>query len=153
DLRLTAAERVVRGRLLDPKGAAASGVRLRVIRLGDVSREIVQGVAEHDGQNLGWPGPVVSDAEGHFVLSGIDPEQGVWLQVEDDRYAPAAFGLRGADKPAEIRLKPAQVIEGRVVAADNGEAVAGVKLITRLHSPFLIMGRVPVPDYLSVTAR
>jgi hypothetical protein len=61
DLRLTAAERVVRGRLLDPDGAAVSGVRLQVIRLGDVSREPVQGVAEHDGQNLGWPAPIVSD--------------------------------------------------------------------------------------------
>src|SRR5262249_25887324 len=39
ELRLTAAERVVRGRLLDPDGAAVSGVRLRVIRLGDVTRE------------------------------------------------------------------------------------------------------------------
>src|SRR5262249_41668583 len=105
DLRLTTAERVVRGRLLDPDGAAAPGVRLRVIRLGDVARETAQGVAEHDSQNLPWPGPVVSDTEGHFTLRGIDPEQGVWLQVEDDRYAPDAFGLQGADKAAEIGLK------------------------------------------------
>src|SRR5262249_40521491 len=90
DLRLTTTERVVRGRLLAPDGAAAPGVRLRVIRLGDVSRETVQGVTEDDGQNLGWPPPVVSDAEGRFTLSEIDPEQGVWLQVEDDRYAPDA---------------------------------------------------------------
>src|SRR5262249_30202183 len=88
DLRLTAGERIVRGRLLAADGAAAPGVRLRVIRLGDVVRETVQGVAERDESGLDWPGPVVSDAEGRFALSGVDPEQGVWLQVEDDRYAP-----------------------------------------------------------------
>src|SRR5262249_34330735 len=139
DLRLTAAERVVRGRLLAPDGTAARGVRLRVIRLGDVACETVQGVAKHDNQNLDWPGPVPPDAEGRFALSGIDPEQGVWLQVEDDRYAPDAFGLQGTDKPADIRLKAAQMLEGRIVAADTGKAVAGVKLTTRLPGPFLIL--------------
>src|SRR5262249_44898298 len=105
DLRLTAKERIVRGRLLRPDGAAASGVRLRVIRLGDVARETVQGAAEPGRQEISWPGPVVSDGEGLFALSEIDPEQGVWLRVEDDRYAPDAFALRDADKPAEVRLK------------------------------------------------
>jgi RNA polymerase sigma factor (sigma-70 family) len=173
DLRL-AAERVVRGRLLAPDGSAAPGVRLRVIRLGDVAREIVQGVAEHDGPDLDWPGPVVSDAEGRFNLSGVDPKQGVWLQVEDDRYAPDAFGLlgadgppdpswqrydpdafglRGADKPTEIRLKAAQVLEGRVVAADTGKAVAGVKFTAPRARPYLMPGRFTVPDYLSISAR
>jgi hypothetical protein len=153
DLRLTAAERSVRGRLLDPEGVAAPGVRLRVIRLGDVAREAVQGTAEHDNHNLPWPGPVASDAEGHFTLSGIDPEQGVWLQVEDDRYAPDAFGLQGADKPAEVRLKPAQVLEGRVVAADTGKGVAGVKLSARLPGHAFNPGRFTVPDYLGMSAR
>jgi RNA polymerase sigma factor (sigma-70 family) len=152
DLSLTA-EQVVRGRLLTPDGAAAAGVRLRVIRLGDVARETVQGAAERDGLDLGWPGPVTSDAEGSFTLSGIDPEQGVWLQVEDDRYAPDAFGLRGADKPTEIRLKPAQVLDVRVIAADTGKAIAGVKFTARLPSPFLFMGRVAAPDFQSVSAR
>src|SRR5262249_54039296 len=132
---------------------AVSGVRLRVIRLGDVARETVQGVAEHDSQNLPWPGPVVSDAEGRFTLSGIDPEQGVWLQVEDDRYAPDAFGLQGADKPAEIRLKAAQVLEGRVIAADTGKAMAGVKLTARLPGPQFNPGCFSVADYLGVSAR
>src|SRR5262249_42101659 len=137
----------------------------RVIRLGDVARETVQGVAEHDGPDLDWPGPVVSDAEGRFTLSGIDPGQGVWLQVEDDRYAPVAFGVLGADRPPpapswrhydpdaglEFRLKAARVLEGRVVAADTGKAVAGVKFTVRLDS----FGpcRFTVPDYLSVSTR
>jgi RNA polymerase sigma factor (sigma-70 family) len=153
DLRLTSAERVVRGRLLGPDGAAAPGVLLRIIRLGDLARETVQGEAEPEGQNLGWPGPVVSDAEGRFALRGIDPEQGVWLQVEDDRYAPDAFGLRGADKPAEIRLKPAQVLEGRILAADTGKPVAGVKLTAPLAPRSFNPARFTVPDYLSVSAR
>jgi hypothetical protein len=153
DLRMTATKRIIRGRLLDPDGTAAPGVRLRVIRLGDVARETVQGVAEHDSQNLGWPASVASDAEGRFALSGIDPEQGVWLQVEDDRYAPDAFGLRGADKSTEVRLRAAQVLEGRVVAADTGKAVAGVKLTVRLPGPAFNPGRFTVPDYLSVSAR
>jgi RNA polymerase sigma factor (sigma-70 family) len=170
DLRLTKAEQVIRGCLLAPDGKPAPGVRLRVIRLGDVARETVQGVAEHDGPDLGWPGPVVSDAKGCFTLSGIDPEQGVWLQVEDDRYAPDAFGLRGADSagrpPApswrrydpdafgmEVRLKPAQVLEGRILAADTGKALAGVKLSARFAGQDLMPGRYTVPDYLSVSAR
>src|SRR5262249_50287552 len=93
------------------------------------------------------------DAEGSFTLSGINPEQGVWLQVEDDRYAPDAFGLRGTDKPAEIHLKPAQVLEGRIVAADTGKAVAGVKLTVRMPDPIFNPGRFMVPDYLGVSAR
>jgi hypothetical protein len=172
DLRLTVGERIVPGRLLAPNGTAASGVRLRVIRLGDVARETVQGIAEHDGLELGWPGPVVSDAEGRFAVSGVHPEQGVWLQVEDDRYTPGAFRLRGADKPAEVRLKPARVLEGRIVADDTALPVAGVKLTARRASrfhahasklnqtPFIPTDeldfmdvRFTVPDYLSVSAR
>jgi RNA polymerase sigma factor (sigma-70 family) len=153
DLRLTAAPRVVRGRLLAPDGAAAPGVRLRIVRLGDVARETVQGTTKRAGHDLGWPGPMVSDAQGRFTLSGVDPEQGVWLQVEDDRYAPDAFALRGADKPTEVRLKPARVLEGRVLAADTGKAVAGVKLTTQLASQDLMRSRFTVPDYLSVSAR
>jgi RNA polymerase sigma factor (sigma-70 family) len=153
ELRLTAKEQIIRGRVLAPDGAAAAGVRLRVIRLGDVAREIVQGDTEQDHQSLGWPGPVVSDAEGRFAVSGIDPEQGVWLQVEDDRYAPEAFGLREMDQPAEVRLKPAQVIEGRVVAADTGKAVAGVKLTARVAGQYWMPGRYTVPDSLGISAR
>src|SRR5262249_59524634 len=87
DLRPTAAERSVRGRLLDPDGVAAPGVRLRFIRLGDVARETGQGGAGHDGQNPGWPGPAGSDAGGHLTLSGINPEQGGRLQVAHERSA------------------------------------------------------------------
>jgi RNA polymerase sigma factor (sigma-70 family) len=153
DLQLTAAKRVVQGRLLAADGKVAPGVRLRVIRLGDVARETVQGGTEYDGPNLGWPGPVVSDAEGRFTLSGIDPEQGVWLQVEDDRYAPDAFGLRGADRPPTVRLQPARVLEGRIVAADTGKPVGGVKLTARLPGPIFNPGRFTMSDYLSLSAR
>jgi RNA polymerase sigma factor (sigma-70 family) len=152
DLRLTGVARTVRGRLLRPDGIPAPGVHLRVIRLGDVARERVQGSVEDDGRDLGWPGPVKTDADGRFALHGIDPEQGVWLQVEDDRYAPDAFGVRGEDGP-EIRLKPAQVLEGRILAADTGKAVAGLKLTVRAAGQYLMPSRYTVPDYLSLSSR
>src|SRR5262249_50085245 len=69
------------------------------------------------------------------------------------RYAPDPFGLRDMDQPADIRLKPAQVIEGRVVAADTGKAVAGVKLSARLPGPYFNPGRFTMSDYLSVSSR
>jgi hypothetical protein len=153
DLRLRAAERIVRGRLLTPDGAAAPGVRLRVIRLGDVARETAQGAAEPGRQEIFWPVPVVSDAEGRFALSEIDPEQGVWLRVEDDRYAPDAFALRDADKPIEVRLKAAQVIEGCIVAADTGKGVPGVKLTARRTEPYRTPAYFSVPDFLSLSTR
>jgi hypothetical protein len=50
-------------------------------------------------------------------------------------------------------LKPAQVIEGRIVAADTGQAVAGVKLSARLPGYAFNPGRFTVLDYLGMAAR
>ena len=72
------------------------------------------------------------------------------LQVEDDRYAPDAYGVRGAESTerllasqhydpnvgVEVRLRPGRVLEGRVIAADTG-GVRNRSLAARARHAFV----------------
>lgn len=85
-----------------------------------------------------WPPPVVTDAQGRFVLRGIGPSHGIGLVVRDERYAyqmlnvePRDGGASGVshrlgasdDSRPPLRtfaLPPARLIEGTVVDQETG---------------------------------
>jgi hypothetical protein len=126
EVRLSKAE-TVRGRLLDAAGKPAKGVTLRVARLGNVAFDPVAAGRPTDDLP-GWPGLVISDAEGRFELSGIGPSEMVSFRVEDDRFAPHSIALTPGKAEDSLRLQPLRWIEGRVIAADTGAPLAGVRL-------------------------
>jgi hypothetical protein len=126
-------EQVVRARLVEVSGAPAKGVE---VHISGVGRPTAKDKDRYDGVQVGlnppgglraWPKPVVTDAKGRFAVSGIGRGVSVGLAVRDLRYArqdPAidAAGAAAGKEPA-IVLKPAQLIEGRVLADDTGQPI------------------------------
>lgn len=73
------------------------------------------------GEKLPWPAPVTTDAQGRFLLRQLNRTQGVAVQVRDGRFARAIFSIPEQSKESEVTfsLAPAQIIEGRILAADT----------------------------------
>lgn len=87
-----------------------------------------------------WPRMATTDAEGRFVVRGIQRHQGVALQVRDDRFGlhlidikpPTFVGPPASDEGGTgdlvIALPPARVVEGVVTDAITGKPVPRARL-------------------------
>ena len=106
DIRLGASEKV-RGQVVDSENRPVAGVAVHVVGLGPVGRESIQGSDDPRPDPLtGWPQPVITDHAGRFAFAGLDPRQGVRLEVRDDRFARQLTVLQPADRRA-AQPKPA----------------------------------------------
>ena len=128
-------EQVIRGKLIDVHGQPAAGVELQV---GSVGRpNVPQAKGGYDGVNMGnppppdglrvWPRNVVTDDQGRFEIAGIGRNVTVGFHVRDRRFARGGFQVRtdNSDGPKTVTqaLRPAIIIEGRVLAADTGQPI------------------------------
>jgi RNA polymerase sigma factor (sigma-70 family) len=79
-----------------------------------------------------WPKPVTTDAQGRFEIRGFGRGQTIDLVIEDDHFATQKLtletGTQAKPKPVSLALAPPQKVEGKVVAEDNGEPVAGASI-------------------------
>jgi RNA polymerase sigma factor (sigma-70 family) len=126
-------EQVIKGRLVDVNGQPAAGVELRIASVLIPNKE-----GSLIGANLGsdsppsglraWPRPVITDKDGRFTLAGIGQNLAAGLLVNDRRFAQQFVRVqtdeRGGEKNATLIAQPATIIEGHVLAADTGEAIA-----------------------------
>jgi beta-lactamase regulating signal transducer with metallopeptidase domain len=133
DVRLKP-EQLIEGRLVDLQGVPASGVTVRASSIGVAQKD----GGRYDGINLSkgplellndvWPGPVVSDAEGRFRLTGIGHGVQVGLKVEGPRFARQYLGVQtdagDGPKRATLAVQPAMRVSGRVTCADTGAPLA-----------------------------
>jgi hypothetical protein len=139
-------EQVVRLRLVDLNGAPARGVEVRIVgfwrELGreDTEEDAYLGAPPPPGRIKSWPGPVRTDDQGRVTLRGIGRGLSISLSVRDGRYArqdliadPAKAAPSGE---ITLVLQPAQIIEGRVLAADTGQPVpnAVVSAMTQVRN-------------------
>jgi hypothetical protein len=137
-------EQVVRGKLFDVNGGPAAGVQLE---LGSVYAEsdrpagtrfdspqpilVYHGSATSVGMRA-WPKAVATDARGRFTFTGVG--RGLWvsLVVHDPRFASQEFrfnpGERDAAKEVSLAVRPATILEGRVLAADTGQPIPDVAI-------------------------
>jgi hypothetical protein len=159
-------ESPIHGRVVDLEGRPVSGVRVQVRQL-TAPREgedlgpwldAMKGLNSHSrigGQLPGYEDetspPVVSDADGRFVVRGIGPERVVRLQVSGETIATAQFEVvtrqitpiaRTADiealslvfgKDFTYQAAPTKPIVGTVRDALTGKPLAGVRLELRRH--------------------
>lgn len=141
DARLPAAqirlrpEQVIQGKLLDVQGQPASGVELNVWSVGRPN--VPEAIGGYDGVSMGnspvpdgvrvWPRPVTTDANGRFTVTGIGRNVNVGFHVRDDRFASEGFRVNTDDHdgPKTITevVRPAMLIEGRVLADDTGQPI------------------------------
>jgi RNA polymerase sigma factor (sigma-70 family) len=127
-------EQVLRGRLVDVQGQPAAHVKVYLTRVGGMSGGMPVGVHLTDPPKDFplWPGPVTTDAQGRFLLTGMNQDGGMGLEVRDDRFArqhlyPGKVRNQ-AGKEIRISLAPAQWLEGRVLAEDTGKPVPHARL-------------------------
>jgi hypothetical protein len=78
-----------------------------------------------------WPA-AATDAKGRFSVRGLGKDLTVKLVVLDDRFARHSLsidtGAKGKPEAVRLALTAARVLEGRVVAADNGKHMPNVFL-------------------------
>ncbi len=145
------------GRVLDLQGRPVQGAQLRIRGIlrsvdGETERLLFRGPVEQRADAR--PAPIGTDADGRFTLRSLG--RAIWavLVVDDPRFAlqniivetegavgGAPFGQRATvfkaggtsdSKPLTMVLQPARIVTGRVTAADSGEPVRDVHILTAL---------------------
>ncbi|HMC66202.1 MAG TPA: sigma-70 family RNA polymerase sigma factor [Gemmataceae bacterium] len=120
-------EQIIRGRILDLQGRPTAGVKVHVTAIGksELGMPIPLSFWNAPKRFSPWPEAVTTDNEGRFVLHGLNRDQGVWLEVFDDRFARHSVRVppEKEQKQVALTLAPAQIIEGRVLAEDTGNPV------------------------------
>jgi protocatechuate 3,4-dioxygenase beta subunit len=121
-----------RARLLDPSGKPAGAVTVHVLgmRRTDGGTGVDFPYPEPPVPLPGWPGPLLTDADGYFSVPDVVPGTLVFCQTRDERYANEwiQFTAPANDraKPPEIQLTPGRVLAGRVLTGDTGQPLADV---------------------------
>jgi RNA polymerase sigma factor (sigma-70 family) len=126
DLRLPATA-AASGRLLDPDGRPAAGVRLGVVRLGKVTWELPQG-SQPAAPPPGWPGDATTDPAGQFQIDGLPLGERAWLQVRDDRFGLSTFPIMAGAPSEPVALTGPRLLTGRITARETGGALAGARV-------------------------
>src|SRR5262249_55238367 len=79
-----------------------------------------------------WPGPTTTDKDGKFVVRGLNPDFGGYLNVEGADFTPQRAEIKpGAENKAQemnLTLAPAQVLEGVVTGEDTGKPIPAAHL-------------------------
>jgi protocatechuate 3,4-dioxygenase beta subunit len=109
-----APEARLQGRLLDPEGKPAPGVRVQVVAIQALNRPAR--IAYHSAGYLSLHGSQVplmaqTDTDGRFVLPGIPANRRLALMLQDDRFARQIIYAATADQAQ------ADVVVGRAVTA------------------------------------
>jgi protocatechuate 3,4-dioxygenase beta subunit len=123
------------------RGGVRSGALTRPIRLalGQVVRGTVtlpdrrtpaKGALVHfEGRTT--TRPVEARADGAFVLDSVPREAGSLVAEAGERGRAVAPVAAGASEPVALVLAPAATLSGRVVEAESGRPLAGVRLLAR----------------------
>jgi RNA polymerase sigma factor (sigma-70 family) len=132
-------EQVIHGKLVDVNSQPAAGIEVQLHDVYGNSSQLGGGRFDSPGLSRGyvstaapkglhaWPKGVTTDAQGRFTFTGVPRDLHVSLSVGDPRFAQQRFDFdpkdRDAAKEVALALQPATMIEGRVLAADSGQAI------------------------------
>jgi RNA polymerase sigma factor (sigma-70 family) len=138
EIRL-APEQVLHCRLVDLQGQPAANVEVRLKRVWKNSPagrpRTWYGVNE---TSPFWPEPMRTDAQGRFLLRGVDRTVRGTIEARDDRFAPheLEFQPDSSSPTGEITLSvaPAQILEGRVTEEGTDKPIAGARLTGAGHA-------------------
>jgi RNA polymerase sigma factor (sigma-70 family) len=121
----------VHGRLVDAQGAPARAVRVDVV--GMVKRADHNQGVRFRGPQEGlpfWPASTTTDDAGRFLLRDVGADCDVDLHVQGEHFAPQQLLLRTkpGDGEATFSLEPRRILEGKVVASDDGRPMPLARL-------------------------
>jgi protocatechuate 3,4-dioxygenase beta subunit len=72
--------------------------------------------------------------DGSFLVDGAPREPGSLVADAGDRGRASAVLVAGANEPVAIALAPTATLAGRVVEADSGKPLAGIRLVARAEN-------------------
>jgi protocatechuate 3,4-dioxygenase beta subunit len=130
-------EQEVRGRLVDLQGQPAAGVKVQVVTIrGHLSSKQDNFAAlrreRPKGQGV-WPAPVITDAQGRFVLHGLRPDWHITIEARAEGRVRQDLEFKAQDKgkaeEVTLALAPARIIEGTVTYEDTGKPVANARVL------------------------
>jgi beta-lactamase regulating signal transducer with metallopeptidase domain len=124
-----------RVQLIDPVGNPIANVepRLQYVVL-DGDRYIGTRLTEYDA-SASWPRLSRSDADGYCAAKLPASTKKVSLAIDDPKAGAHALQLDVGDEPVSAVLKPASVLNGKVVAADSGRPIAGAEVMV-MEEPY-----------------
>lgn len=123
------AEGFIRGRLFDLQGLPAAGVKVHLLKAAQDRAGTFTGLlfARPLADAPYWPPPVTTDADGRFVLRGVNRAMALALWVQDERFATDDVSVEPFAKgDVSHVLTPPRIFEGRVIAEDTRQPVPGV---------------------------
>jgi beta-lactamase regulating signal transducer with metallopeptidase domain/protocatechuate 3,4-dioxygenase beta subunit len=126
-------EQTIRGQVVDSKGQPAADAKVHVTWIGYLVRGNVTGIQfwKPPKQMPFWPGPVTTDQNGRFTLRGVNCDQGVKVQILDDRFARDWIEIKpSAESPDAVTLSPppAQIIAGEVICQDTNRPMPNARI-------------------------
>jgi RNA polymerase sigma factor (sigma-70 family) len=152
---LLAPEGQLRGRVVDPDGKAVAGVMVRVREIAGLDDPLWPSFERPGYLDLQWsevPLMATSDAQGHFVLSGLPRQVRVALTTADPRFLREDLYAATTDRPQPklinddsnargeqtrehlvhtgaltITVQPACRLHGRVIFADTGKPAVNAR--------------------------
>lgn len=146
-------ERKVAGRLIQPDGSPAAGVRVRVREIADLAdpwRPAMHDPGYLDLEPADVPLAAIAGADGRFSVDGLPADIRATLVIDDDRYRRSETYVATTDEPqgdlirwparpgsvqphavpvqvgqVEIEVERTYRVFGKVVFADTGKPAAG----------------------------
>ncbi|WP_422923458.1 sigma-70 family RNA polymerase sigma factor [Singulisphaera sp. PoT] len=131
------AEQTIPIRLIDLEGKPVAGVPVRVVHLLDAPPAPITARQRYpepplDGSTI-WPGPFMTDNDGHTTLRGLGRNMTAFVEVADDRFAQERFTVSTGDAPQTTALTlavaPGRKLAGRVIDSETSRPIAGVTVI------------------------
>ncbi len=118
------------GALARPVTLALGQVLRGTVTLADRRTPAAQALVRFEGrtQTTRW---VETRKDGTFLLDGAPREAGALVADAGDRGRAIAVLAPGAAEPVVIALAPTATLSGRVVDADAGKPLAGIRLVAR----------------------
>lgn len=124
------ASRTVRGRVDGPDGKPVAGVRVVVTHVGKIVCQPAWGVDDAPVPSP-WPAGATTDSAGDFEIAGVDPVQGVSLEIADTRFAAQRVSVPAdvGNRKLSVKLGRRQLVEGGVACGDTREPLAGARVV------------------------
>ncbi|HEX3150366.1 MAG TPA: sigma-70 family RNA polymerase sigma factor [Gemmataceae bacterium] len=123
--------RQVRGRLVDAAGKPASQVALHFAGFHRVPDPMPVEIDEIEAP--AWPAPIVTDADGQFVLTSLPRRCTTYLQIKDERFGPQWVIVAPADEDetdlGTVTLPTPRMLEGAVIAEDTQQPLSNATVV------------------------
>ncbi len=127
-------EQIINGRVVDANQKPVDNAKVLVVGIGNIPlARGIEVIHMYPPDDLPiWPKPVTTDKDGCFTLKGLNCDRGLWVRLDDDRFAVDWAELKiPSNKSEQITLTfpSSQIVEGDVKYEDTQKPVPYARII------------------------